>query len=262
MLLQDKVVIVSGIGPGLGVKLAVEAAREGARGVVLAARSAVKLDDAETRIRALGVKCRAIKVPTDITDAAQRTRLVETTVAEFGRIDALVNSAFAHGDFAPVDQLGEDSWDQALQTNLLGSVRLTLAAVPQMKKQGGGAVVMINTLASFRPFPGEAAYAASKGGLLAATKYLAAELGPFNIRVNTARMSWMWGAPVQGYVQMMADSQGVPLKTVTDSISANIPLRRIVTDDECARAALMLASDYASAVTGATLDANGGEVMA
>ena len=75
-------------------------------------------------------------------------------------------------------------------------------------------------------------------------------------------MSWMWGAPVQGYVQMMADSQGVPLKTVTDSISANIPMRRIVTDDECARAALMLASDYASAVTGATLDANGGEVMA
>ena len=75
MLLQDKVVIVSGIGPGLGVKLAVEAAREGARGVVLAARSAAKRDDAETRIRALGMKCRAIKVPTDITDAAQRTRL-------------------------------------------------------------------------------------------------------------------------------------------------------------------------------------------
>ena len=153
MLLKDMVVIVSGIGPGLGVKLAVEAAREGARGVVLAARSAVKLDDAETRIRALGVKCRAIKVPTDITDAAQRTRLVETTVAEFGRIDALVNSAFAHGDFAPVDHLGEDSWDQALQTNLLGSVRLTLAAVPQMKKQGGGAVVMINTLAKLPAVP-------------------------------------------------------------------------------------------------------------
>jgi NAD(P)-dependent dehydrogenase (short-subunit alcohol dehydrogenase family) len=148
-----------------------------------------------------------------------------------------------------------------LQTNLLGSVRLTLAVAPQMKVQGGGSVVMINTLASFRPFAGEAAYAASKGGLLAATKYLAAELGPHNIRVNTARMSWMWGAPVQGYVEATAAQQGVPVKTITDAIAANIALRRLVTDDECARAALMLLSDYASAVTGATLDANGGEVM-
>ena len=72
----------------------------------------------------------------------------------------------------------------------------------------------------------------------------------------------MWGAPVQGYVESMARAQGVPVKTVTDSIVANIPLRRIVTDDECARAALFLVSDYASAVNGATLDANGGEVMA
>jgi NAD(P)-dependent dehydrogenase (short-subunit alcohol dehydrogenase family) len=261
MLLKDKVVIVSGIGPGLGVKLAVEAAREGARGVMLAARSPAKLDDAEARIRALGVTCRAVKVPTDITVAADRTKLVERTIAEFGRIDGLVNSAFFHGDFAPIEQISEDSWDQVLQTNLLGSVRLTLAVAPQMKVQGGGSVVMINTLASFRPFAGEAAYAASKGGLLAATKYLAAELGPHNIRVNTARMSWMWGAPVQGYVEATAAQQGVPVKTITDAIAANIALRRLVTDDECARAALMLLSDYASAVTGATLDANGGEVM-
>ena len=74
-------------------------------------------------------------------------------------------------------------------------------------------------------------------------------------------MSWMWGAPVQGYVQASAKAQGVPEKQITDAIAATIPLRRLVTDDECARAALMLLSDYASAVTGATLDANGGEVM-
>jgi NAD(P)-dependent dehydrogenase (short-subunit alcohol dehydrogenase family) len=262
MLLKDKVVIVSGIGPGLGVKLAVEAARAGARGVMVAARSADKLEDAEARIRALGGSCRVVKVPTDITEAAQCTRLAERCVAEFGRIDGLVNSAFFHGDFAPLADIGDESWERTYATNLMGSVRMTLAVAPQMKAQGGGAIVMINTLASFRPFAGEAAYASSKAALLAATKYLAQELGPSNIRVNTARMSWMWGAPVQGYVQASAKAQGVPEKQITDAIAATIPLRRLVTDDECARAALMLLSDYASAVTGATLDANGGEVMA
>jgi NAD(P)-dependent dehydrogenase (short-subunit alcohol dehydrogenase family) len=261
MLLKDKVVIISGIGPGLGVKLAVESAREGAQAVVVAARSPDKLDDAEKRIEALGTGTKVLKVPTDISNDAQCRRLAERAAAEFGRIDGLVNSAFFHGDFAPIAEISGDSWEQVWRTNLKGSVQLTLAVAPQMKKQGGGAVVMINTLASFRPFAGEAAYAASKAGLLAATKYLAQELGPSNIRVNTARMSWMWGAPVQGYVRASAEAQGIPEKQITDGIAASIPLRRIVTDDECARAALMLISDYASAVTGATLDANGGEVM-
>ena len=98
MPLKDKVVIVSGIGPGLGVKLAVEAAREGARAVVASARTAEKLDDAENRIRALGTTCRVLKVPTDITDAAQCRAVAERAVKEFGRIDGLVNSAYFHGD--------------------------------------------------------------------------------------------------------------------------------------------------------------------
>jgi NAD(P)-dependent dehydrogenase (short-subunit alcohol dehydrogenase family) len=80
MLLKDKVVIVSGIGPGLGVKLAVEAAREGARAVVASARTTEKLDDAESRIRALGTACRVLKVPCDITDAAQCHQVAERTV--------------------------------------------------------------------------------------------------------------------------------------------------------------------------------------
>jgi NAD(P)-dependent dehydrogenase (short-subunit alcohol dehydrogenase family) len=259
MLLKDKVVVVSGIGPGLGVKLAVEAAREGARAVVAAARSPEKLDDAERRIRELGSSCRVLKLPTDITDFAQCEALAERTVAEFGQIDGLVNSAYYHGDFVPLTEVKFDEWARVLDTNLMGSVRMTLAVAPQMKKQGGGAVAMISTMATIKPFGGEGAYASSKAALLAATKYLAIELGPSNIRVNSARMGWMWGAPVQGYVQMTAKAQGIPEKQIIDSVAANIPLRRIVTDDECARAALFLISDYASAVNGAVLDANGGE---
>jgi NAD(P)-dependent dehydrogenase (short-subunit alcohol dehydrogenase family) len=261
MLLAGKVIVVSGIGPGLGTKLAVEAAREGARGIVLAARSAAKLEDAENRVHAVSNSCQTLKIPTDIRDPAQCGHLAAAAIDRFGRIDGLVNSAFEHGAFEPVDTGDLQQWQSAYDTNVAGSVQMTRAVVPAMKAQGGGAVVMINTMATIKPFVGEAGYAVSKGALLVAAKYLAIELGPNNIRVNTARMGWMWGAPVQGYVEHMARAQGVPEKTIVDAIAANIPLRRVVTDDECARAALFLISDYASAVTGAIIDVNGGEAL-
>ena len=110
MLLEGKVIVVSGIGPGLGVKLAVEAAREGARGVVLAARSREKLDDAEERIRAIGGTCETLKVATDIRDAAQCQRLADAALERFGRMDGLVNSAFEHGAFEPVDSGDVRQW--------------------------------------------------------------------------------------------------------------------------------------------------------
>jgi NAD(P)-dependent dehydrogenase (short-subunit alcohol dehydrogenase family) len=133
--------------------------------------------------------------------------------------------------------------------------------VPIMKAQGGGAIVNVSTMASARPHIGEAGYAASKGAINVASKYLAVELGPHNIRVNVIRMGWMYGVPVKTYLSYAAQEQGVPEKQLYDAVAANIALRRIVTDDECARAALFLVSDYASAVSGATLDANGGDFL-
>jgi NAD(P)-dependent dehydrogenase (short-subunit alcohol dehydrogenase family) len=261
MLLEGKVIVVSGIGPGLGVKLAVEAAREGARGIVLAARSAAKLEDAQSRVRAVSTSCQILKISTDIRDLVQCRHLAATAIERFGRIDGLINNAFEHGAFEPVDSGDLQQWQSAYDTNVVGSVQMTRAVVPAMKAQGGGAVVMINTMATIKPFVGEAGYAASKGALLVAAKYLAIELGPNNIRVNTARMGWMWGAPVEGYVGLMAQAQGVSQKQIVDGIAANIPLRRLVLDDECARAALFLVSDYASAITGAIIDVNGGEAL-
>lgn len=261
MLLKNKVVMVSGIGPGLGVKLAIEAARAGARAVAALARTADKLDDAEQRIRALGTGCKVLKIPTDITDAAQCRHAAERTVAEFGRIDGLVNSAYFHGKFESVIEPDLEEWQQVYQTNVIGSMQMTLAVVPQMKAQGGGAVVMVNSMASLKPYPGEAGYAASKGALLNAVKYLATELGQHNIRVNTSRPGWMWGHTVEGAIKMMAQAQAKTEEQVKDEIASTKALRRIVTDDECAQATLFLISDYASAVTGAILDCNGGEVM-
>jgi NAD(P)-dependent dehydrogenase (short-subunit alcohol dehydrogenase family) len=262
VLLKDKIVIVSGIGPGLGVKLAVEAAREGAAGVVAAARSAEKLDDAEKRVREVNPNCKVLKIVTDITDRAQCDALVTATIKTFGRIDALVNSAFIHGEMDYVSTAKLDDWAAVLGTNLIGTLKLTQAVLPQMQKQGGGAIVMINTMAARQVPPlGEAGYAASKSALANSAKYLAKEVGKDNIRVNSIHMGWMWGAPVQGYMEWQASEHKVPVETLKAQVAASIPLGRIPTDDECARAALFLVSDYASAVTGAALDANGGAYM-
>lgn len=262
MLLQNKIVIVSGIGPGLGVKLAVEAAREGATGVVCAARTSGKLDDAERRIADLGVECKVLKCVTDITDRTQCDRLVSRAIDRFGRIDALVNSAFVHGEMDYASTADLDQWKGPIETNLLGTLKLTQAVLPQMKAQQGGAIVMINTMAVRQVPPlGEAGYAASKAALAVSTKYLANELGPHRIRVNTVHMGWMWGAPVQGYVAWQASQSGVAESHLKAQITAGIPLGDIPTDEECARAALFMVSDYASAVTGAALDVNGGAWM-
>lgn len=262
MLLNNKVVIVSGIGPGLGVKLAVEAAREGARAVIVAARSADKLDDAEQRIAAVNPACQVFKHVTDITDRAQCQALAAASIQAFGRIDALINSAFVHGDMDYVSSARLDDWAAVFNTNLIGTLKLTQAVLPQMKTQRSGAIVMINTMATRQVPPlGEAGYAASKAALANAAKFLAKEVGPDNIRVNSIHMGWMWGAPVQGYFEWQAREQQVPVETLTQPIINSIPLRRIPTDTECARAALFLASDYASAITGASLDANGGAFM-
>ena len=262
MLLQGKTLIISGIGPGLGIKLAVESAREGARGIVIGARTAARLDEAEALARKVSSNCKVVKVVTDIRDPAHCARIAATAKSEFGRIDGLVNSAFFWGTPGEVVDADLEGWKDVYQTNLIGTMQMIQAVAPIMKAQGGGAIVNVSTMASAKPHIGEAGYAASKGAINVASKYLAAELGPSNIRVNVIRMGWMLGAPVQAYLSFAAQEQGVPEKQIYDAVAANIALRRIVTDDECARAALFLVSDYASAVSGATLDANGGEFMA
>jgi NAD(P)-dependent dehydrogenase (short-subunit alcohol dehydrogenase family) len=265
MLLKDKIIMVSGIGPGLGVKLAVEAAREGAAGLVIGARTADKLDDAERRIQAVNPRCAVVKQKTDITDRAQCAAFVDAGVKKFGRIDGLVNSAFLHGDMDYVADAKLDDWIAGpLATNLIGTLKLTQSVIPQMKTQGGGAIVMINTMATRQIPPlGEAGYAASKAALANSAKYLAKEVGPHRIRVNTVYMGWMWGAPVQGYFEWQASQSGgkMTVEQMKAGVAAGIPLGEIPTDDDCAKAALFFVSDYSRVVTGASLDVNGGHYM-
>ncbi len=199
MLLKDKVVIVSGIGPGLGQELSTLAAAEGASAVVLAARTEAKLDVAEQEIQDLGLGTAGLKVPTDISDERQCKALADRVVQEFGRIDVLFNSAYDPGSFEPIEEASMDGWRRAMDVNFFGTMHLTQACVHYMKDSGGGAIVMIATMVEHKPLATQGGYGSSKSALRCATKHLALELGKYNIRVNSCHMGWMWGPSVEGY---------------------------------------------------------------
>lgn len=257
MLLKDKVTIVSGIGPGLGVKLAQEAARQGAK-VVLLARTASKLDEAEELILKENPHCQLLKTAADISNEEEVKRAVESTMQRFGRIDALINSAY-HGGLQGLFE-GSDlkGWEQTFRVNLFGSLTITKEVLPVMKKQGKGAVVMVNTMTVRKPMLSQIDYASSKAALASAAAHLALEYGPAGIRVNSAFMGWMWGPAVEGHVKHQADTLKVPEEVIKAEIAKMHALNIIPTDTECAKPVIFLASDYSSMMTGASIDVNGG----
>lgn len=261
MLLQDKVVIVSGIGPGLGQELSTLAAQEGAAAVVMAARTPAKLDAAEQEIRDLGLDTPVLKVPTDISDSAQCQALAAAAVEAYGRIDVLFNSAYDPGPFEPIETADLDGWRRAMEVNFFGTMQLTQACVPGMKAAGGGSIVMIATMVEHKPLATQGGYGSSKSALRNATKHLALELGQYNIRVNSCHMGWMWGPAVEGYFAWQSQATGKSSEELQADVTRQIPLGVIPDDGDCAKAALFFASDYSKVVTGAALDVNGGEFM-
>jgi NAD(P)-dependent dehydrogenase (short-subunit alcohol dehydrogenase family) len=263
MLLADKVVIVSGIGPGLGVKLAAHAAREGARGVVVAARRTEGLDAAVQAIAETGADCEVLPQVTDIRDAEACARLTSAAAARFGAVDALLNNAVHHGPLDDIETAELDGWHEQYDTNVIGTLKMSRAVIEQMKTQpGGGAIVMVNTMgARMVPIVPEAGYCVSKAALAYATKKLAREVGRYGVRVNSIYPGFMWGVPVQNFFQHESERTGESVETIYARVAEMMALKRIVTDDEVARSVLFLASDYASAITGASVDANGGDYM-
>lgn len=255
MILKGKTVIVTGVGPGMGRKMAVGAAREGAN-VAMAARSAGFLQEVEAEIAGFGGKC--LPVVTDVSKMDDCHNIAAATIKAFGRIDGLVNSAYYHPDWLTFEDCDLDQWARAYDVACMGSLRMVRACLPQMKAQGGGAVVNVTTLATRKPMIGEGGYAIAKAGLGQATRQLAVELGPYGVRVNQAVMGWLWGVPLQGYIDNM-EKAGTDRKQLMGEITSRIALKRMLPDEDCAKAIFFLLSDYASEVTGAALEVNGGE---
>ncbi len=179
MLLQDKVVIVSGVGPGLGQANAKALAHEGAT-VVLAARNAEYLSQVQQEIEGDGG--RALALPTNLVDAEQVAALVDGTVAAFGRIDGLVNNAFRMDTFEPFEAVDLGKWRKIFEVNVWGALGLTQACLPHLKKtaaeSGDASVVFIISMSMRNIRPLEGGYSSSKAAFRTAAKTMAVELGP------------------------------------------------------------------------------------
>jgi NAD(P)-dependent dehydrogenase (short-subunit alcohol dehydrogenase family) len=253
--MKGRVAVVSGVGPGLGRSVALAFADAGAQ-VVLAARDANRLEAVAADVRARGAT--AVCVPTDITDASQRERLVRRAVDELGRLDALVNNAFTMGPMAKAIDLTVDDWRAAIEINLVATVALSLEAARWMIDHGGGAIVMVNSQAARRGAPRRGPYAASKAALLSAAQVLASELGPEGVRVNSVVPGQIWADSLEQHYASIAARRGTSVEDVVNRVVADIPLRRIARPEEVADAVVYLASDRASAITGQALDVNAG----
>ncbi|MFI9588450.1 SDR family oxidoreductase [Streptomyces sp. NPDC052236] len=259
MLLQDKTVIVSGVGAGLGHQIAATVVRDGGN-AVLGARTGDRLAKAAGEIDPAGghTAYRA----TDITDEAQCEALAALAVERFGRVDAVVHVAAWDSHFGGLADADFETWHQVIDVNLLGTLRMTRACLPALRERGGS-VVIIGTQSSVAA-PSQvrqAAYAASKGALTSAMYSLARELGPDRIRVNTVLPGWMWGPPVQAYVRFTAHTEKVPEGEVLGRLTERMALPELATDTDVAQAAAFLASDRARAITGQSLLVNAGELM-
>lgn len=254
-LLKDKVVVVSGIGPGLGQAIAIQAARAGAD-VVLAARTESRLEQVAKEVTALGR--RAVTVPTDITDPDAAQRLADAAMEAFGRVDTLVNNAFAMPTMRDVLKVDLEAFRASFETNVVGTLRLTCLFAPALVQSKGSVVMILSAVLrhSRRTF---GTYKMAKASLLSLAQSLASELGPQGVRVNSIAPSYIWSETLKNYFDFLGTKRALTGQQIYDEIAATIDLRRILEPEEIADTVVFLASPLARAVTGQCLDVNGGE---
>jgi NAD(P)-dependent dehydrogenase (short-subunit alcohol dehydrogenase family) len=258
-LLDGRVAIVSGVGPGMGRSIALTLARAGAD-VALAARRPDCLASVADEVEAAGR--RVVVVPTDVGDDQQCRRLVDDTADRLGRVDVLVNNAFTEEDWRePFDGFDPDRWRRPMALNLFGSLQLSQAVVPHLRAAGGGSVIMITTLSVKNPIPLLAGYAASKRALTTAAQAMARELGPHRIRVNCVAPGHIRGESLDEYFDWIARRRGVDAASVAGEIASMNALPHLASPDEIAGAVLFFASDLSRMVTGQALDVNCGRTL-
>lgn len=245
-LLDGKVAIVTGASRGIGAASARAFAAAGAI-VVLAARTAQAIATIADEINASGG--RALAIPTDVTDPESVQRLVETTVATFGRLDVAFNNAGAGQMPKPLAEISFEDFEAGLKANLYGAFLGMKFEIPAMLAAGGGAIVNMSSTAGLQGAPGMGPYAAGKHGVVALTRSAALDYGKSNIRVNAL-------APGPIVNEQMSRLPEDRLQT----IARFIPLGRLGRTEEVARAAVWLCSDDASFITGAVLSVDGGRL--
>ncbi|MEO5874215.1 MAG: SDR family oxidoreductase [Streptosporangiaceae bacterium] len=253
-MLRDKVLVITGAGPGLGRTLARLAAAEGAT-VVVAARTPANLD-------AIAAETGALAVPTDVTDADAVRALADTVMSRYGRIDALVNAAFPgthRRNVLDMDEAYLAQWRAVVDIATYGTLLTCRHIAPHMVAAGSGSIVNLTSMSSRVGYAGRSDYATGKAGVHLLSHCLADELGPHGVRVNCVAPGWIASEVLTDWMATRAETEGVPYDTVYQRDVQAMALRRIATEEDVARAVIFLSSDHAKATTGATLDVNGGQ---
>jgi 3-oxoacyl-[acyl-carrier protein] reductase len=239
-----RTVIVTGASRGLGRAMAVAFAAEGAFVVAGYLARAREAEQTLALVREAGGDGSALAF--DVGKRAEVDGAIEAVAKERGRIDVLVNNAgIARDELFPL--MAQESWDEVIATNLGGLFHCARAVVRPMLAAGRGAIVNVGAIAALRASPGQVNYAASKGGLVAFTRALGAELAPRGIRVNAV----LPGAIAAGLAARLD-------RRIAERIRGAIPLGRFGTAEEVARAVLFLASDEAAYIIGQSLVVDGG----
>ncbi len=243
MQLEDKVALVTGAASGFGEGIARRYAAEGARVVVadLNDQTGGKIAD----------EIGGAYVHADVSDRDDVRTMIRTAVDRFGRLDTMVNNAGVTHINRPMLEVGEEEFDRIFDVNVKAIYLAAMEVVPLMREQGGGCIVNTASTAGLRPRPGLTWYNASKGAVITMTKSMAAELGPDNIRVNAL-------CPVAGDTPLLPSFLGANTR---EAFEATVPLGRLSTSEDVAKAALWLASDEASFITGVALEVDGGRCV-
>ena len=250
MKLKDRVAIVTGAGSGIGRASALLFAAEGARVAVVDLKPDAAQATTEQIERAGG---QAMAIAADVSRAEDNRHAVAQTAARWGRLDVFYANAGVPQWPSSVDEVDEAVFDRVMAVNVKGVFLGAKFAVPVMKKQKSGVILITGSTAAFRPRPGGQCYAASKGAVTTMGQSLAVELAPFGIRVVVI-------APVATETPMLSTFMGK--KEVDEEgmtrYRATVPLGRLNQPEDIARAALFLASDDASMVTGSPFIVDGG----
>jgi NAD(P)-dependent dehydrogenase (short-subunit alcohol dehydrogenase family) len=254
-LLQGKVVVISGIGPGLGRSLAFEASKMGAD-LVIASRTEERLLELQADLAPYGNK--VVPVVTDVRDEDSRANLRDRTLEAFGRVDCIINNAFAIPPMDPITQIDPARLAKVNETNVFGPLRLA-ALFADALSEAKGSIIMLNSCVSFSSQPEYAGYKLSKGALEHLASSLATELGPRGIRVNSVAPSYIYEDVNRGYFDFLAAVENKTHEQVYADKAGPTDLQRLASSEEVARATLFLASDLASAVTGQMLTVDCGE---
>lgn len=246
--LSGKTAIITGAASGFGAGMAERFAEEGAN-VVVADLNRLGAEEVAGKIGA-----NAIPVAVDVSIQTDVARMADLAIQEFGRIDIMVNNAgYTHrnGDLLEVD---EDTFDLIYAVNMKAIYHAARTVVPIMERLGSGVIITTASTAALRPRPGLTWYNASKGWAVTATKSMAVELAPKNIRVNCI-------CPVAGETGMLAQFMGEDSPEIRERFKSVIPMGRFSTPLDIANAALWLASDEAAFITGVALEVDGGRCV-